>query len=174
MLLLPPRRDRQCLASPSPCLPLPPSPLHHGHRCHHFLPLVSISTETHLNNKTSYLQNRFLKLLIALPLVYQSKSGFYFVSSSVINASSSPFSVSTVRGGAEGHGGRGAAGAGGQATVSPEHPHPPGRRHAQHPPLPQHRHHTHVTATLSPGSHRQIKYLHNLIKRLKSSLNVRC
>lgn len=192
VLLLPPRRDRQCLASPSPCLPLPPSPLHHGDRCHHFLPLVSTSTETHVNNKTSYLQNRleinqcawsvlfksmqgatFMKFcrigtwLSALPLVYQSKSGFYFVSSSVIDAPSSPFSVSTVRGGAEGHGGRGAAGAGGQATVSPEHPHPPGRRHAQHPPLPQHRHHTHVTAT--PWSRRQIKYLHNLIKPLKSS-----
>lgn len=70
----------------------------------------------------------------------------YFVSSSVIDASPSPLSQSTVWGGAEGDGGRGAAGARGQAPVSPEHPHPPGRGDAQHPPLPQHRHHSHVTA----------------------------
>lgn len=29
--------------------------------------------------------------------------------------------------------------------MSPEHPHPAGRRHAQHPPLPQHGGHAHVT-----------------------------
>lgn len=66
------------------------------------------------------------------------------LSFSVVDASPSSVSVPSVRGGAEGAGGRGPAGPRGQTPVSPKHPHPAGRRHAQHPPLPQHCRHSHV------------------------------
>lgn len=198
LLQLLPHRGRRCQASPSPCLLLLPSLLHHGHLYHHFLPSVSTTIVNHMNNdKTKYIWNESNVVEVFFVVVFfkarrglmyqdgfnqgcfwislsvnvnichswhQSKSVYYLFSPSVIDASPSSLSVSTVWGGAEGHGGRGKAGTGGQATMSPEHPHPPGRRHAQHPPLPQHRHHTRVTAIVFPRRRTQIQSWHSVIK----------
>lgn len=43
-------RDPRCQAFPSPCLRLLPSPPHHGHLYRHFLPSVSTTVLSHLDN----------------------------------------------------------------------------------------------------------------------------